>query len=108
MTSALTNRQPQTPSMQLLRPLLEGKPVVLQMQDNRMLRRKRAPHPLLFIAPISLYGGAGRQLVISLQAHGCEIVDVYPEIGSMVFTRLGMGARLSKALSRSLNDIYRL
>lgn len=106
LSTALTVCQPDAPSTKLLKPLLGGKPVVLEVQDSRMPKRKRVSKPLLFIAPIAVYGGSGDRLVVSLQTHGCEIADIYPSIDPMVFYRLGLGMRMSKALSHSLNDIF--
>lgn len=106
MTTALTVRQPEPPDAQLLKPLREGKPVVLQVRDGRLPKKARAPKPLLFIAPIALYGGTGDRLVVSLQTHGCEVVDIYPAINPMAFYRLGIAMRFSKALSHSLDDIF--
>lgn len=73
-----------------------------------MPKRKRAPNPLLFIAPVAVYGAGVDKLVISFQTFGCEVVDIYPKIDPKVFYRLGLGASLSKALCRSLNDVFSL
>jgi len=108
MSIALTVRQPEALSIQLLKPLLEGKPVVLEVLDKRMPKRKRAPKPLLFIAPVSLYGGSGHRLIVSFQTFGCEVVDIYPSVDPMAFSRMGIGMRMAKALSRSLNDVFSL
>lgn len=92
----------------LLNKLREGKSVVLVVDDPKLARRKRAEKPLLFFTPLSVYGPPSRLLSVSLQAHGCEIIDTSVEIKSLVFYRMGLGGKMSKALAHELNVLFNL
>lgn len=91
----------------LLFPLLEGKPVVLAVTDGRLPNRKRINgKPLLFITPASCFGGSPRKLVVSLQTHGCEVIDVDVGLQSIAFHRLGLSIRLCRQLVDALDLVF--
>lgn len=91
----------------MLTPLLAGRPVVLQVEDRSLPKRKRMDRPLLFITPMAVYGQTSKSLVVSLQTHGCEIVNTQEHIKSIVFYRMGMDIRMANALAGELNLVFR-
>lgn len=76
MGASLVEYQQQDVDELLLRPLASGRPVALRVTDRRLPKKKRVDTPLLFITPLSLYGGSTDTLVFSLQAYGCEVVPI--------------------------------
>lgn len=91
----------------LLAPLRLGKPVVLSIDDPRLPKRKRVEKPLLFLTPVTLYGAPSKLLLVSLQTHGCEIVDTSMEIQPLALMRVGISPRLAKALAGELDLVFK-
>lgn len=91
----------------LLRPLKNGKPVVIAVIDSRMPKRKRLTgNPLLALVPSECFGGKPGWLFASLQAHGSELICIATGLKAISFYRLGMNFRLSSALAEALKRIY--
>lgn len=90
----------------LLSPLKKGRPVILAIEDTKLKCRKRAEHPVLFLTPMSVYGPPSSLVVASFQTFGCEVFDTLKPINPMVFFRLGINIRLSKALAQQLNLVF--
>jgi hypothetical protein len=63
----------------MLYPLTEGKTVVLSPNKLRRFRFKKRKgakiYPTVWLAPISLYGFAGRHVMLSVPDYGCTIID---------------------------------
>lgn len=53
------------------------------------------------LIPSERLGGSGK-LVLALQGHGCEIVDVAAGLKPISFFRLGLGMSLALALTKAL------
>lgn len=91
----------------LLAPLRQGIPVILEVNDPRIPKRKRVEKPLLFLTPRSVYGVPSRQLVVSLQTHGCEILDSATKIRPVMLMRIGLSSKLAVALANELNLVFK-
>lgn len=91
----------------VLAPLRQGKPVVLEVDDPRLPKRRRIEKPLMFLTPQSVFGAPSTLLVVSLQSHGCEVIDTSAEVKPIAFIRLGLGARLAVALARELDLVFK-
>lgn len=61
---------------------------------------------MLFLTPFTVYGPPSTKLSISLQTHGCEVVDTLEPITPMVFIRMGISMSLSKAIAEELNLVF--
>lgn len=111
MSLALFNEQPfvdRETIVPLLRPLKNGKPVVMTVIDSRMPKKKRlVGNPLLALVPSECFGGKPGWLFASLQAHGSELISIATGLKAMSFYRLGMNFRLSSALAEALQHLYR-
>lgn len=93
----------------LLAPIREGKVVVLKVDDPQAPRKKRAPKPKLFFVPFTSMGhGPSPLLLISLEAHGSEVVDTRGPVALAVFIRLGLSFRMAEAVRRELDLVFRL
>lgn len=90
----------------LLAPLKSGRPVVLQVNDLRSPKKKRATEPLLFLTPFTVYGQLSSKINIAYQAHGCEVVDTREKITPMVFIRIGMSPRLAITFANVLSELF--
>lgn len=90
----------------ILHPLKYGKPVVLKVDDVKVLKKKRAQEPLLFLTPLLVYGRLSGHLCIAYQANGCEVVDTTKRISPVVLMRVGLSARLSMSLARALTCVF--
>jgi hypothetical protein len=91
---------------ELFSPLQQGKSVALFVTDPRLPKKARVKNsPILLLAPLELFGGASGKLVCSLQAYGCEIIDMNVTIQAMSFSRLGLTATLAAALAEALNEV---
>lgn len=90
----------------LLLPLSNGSPVVLRVDDRRLPRRRRASVVRLFLTPLSYFGISGEGVVAGLETHGCEVFDP-SSVTHMAFVRLGLSARLSSAIARELNILFK-
>lgn len=90
----------------LLHPLLNGKPVVLKVDDGRLPKRSRVRVVRLFLAPLASFGLAGEGIVAGLETHGCEVFDP-STVTRMSFLRLGLSVRLSTAIARELNVLFK-
>ena len=90
---------------QKLKPLLEGKGVILEVRDTSVRPKRRAPVPILFLAPGSVFG-MDNILVATLMGHGGEVIDTTQEIRTIHFLRIGVGARTAKVLSATLTKLY--
>lgn len=109
MALVLFKKQPKS-NQQLLddffAPLLEGKPVVLQVNDPRLVKKRRVGKaPMLMLVPTEVFGGRGK-LMVSLQAHGCEILDINTDLKLISFLRVGLNSKLSNLLAQQLKRIY--
>lgn len=91
----------------ILAPLVEGIPVVMQVDDPRLPKRKRVEKPLLFLVPYSVLGVGVPQLMVSVQTHGCEVFDTAMEISPMMLARLGLSMKLASALAKELNLVFK-
>jgi hypothetical protein len=92
---------------EMLRPLKQGKPVVLKVDDPGMLRKKRVTElPLLFLTPETVYRGISPRLVVSLEAHGCEIIDTRQPIKALHLSRVGMSYKVAQQLAMALNKVF--
>lgn len=103
---ARDTEKPKSVAYGLLNPLRTGKPVVLLLEDQRLPKRKRVDKPKLFLTPMSVYGPPSSKIVVSLETHGCEVVDTKLPIRPLSFIRLGMRAELSKVLASELNLLF--
>ncbi len=103
---AILDRQSISIPRLLLRPLKRGVPVALRIEDKRLPKRKRVEHPLLLITPMAIYGRPSSQMAISVQTHGCEIVDTRDRIAPIVFMRMGLSAALSTAMATELTSLF--
>lgn len=92
---------------QVLAPLVEGIPVVLEVDDPRLPKRKRVEKPLMFLVPYSVFGVGTPKLMVSVQTHGCEVFDTATEIPPLMLTRLGLSMKLSTALATELNLVFK-
>lgn len=91
----------------LLGPLKHGRPVVLAVRDPKLLKKKRVKgEPLLFLTPASCFGGDSDKLVVSLQAHGCEVLDVSEKLQSIAIHRVGLNISLCRQLADALNLVF--
>jgi len=54
--------------------LCRGHPIVLEVTDDKMRKKKRLPKPRLFITPMSIYGGETDELLVSLEGGGAEVM----------------------------------
>lgn len=88
-----------------LKPLLEGKGVVLEVHDATIAPKRRVKVPVLFLAPGEVFG-VDNVLVATLMGHGGEVIDTTQEIRVIHFVRLGVGVRTAKILSQALNNLY--
>ncbi len=91
----------------LLAPLREGNTVLLVVNDPRLPKKKRVEKPLLFLAPMSVYGGPDDQIVVSLQAYGSEVFSTLEKITPAPFYRMGLSIKLASTLARELNLVFR-
>lgn len=93
----------------LLAPIRDGKVVVLTVDDPQAPRKRRAPKPKLFFVPFTSMGhGPSPMLLISLEAHGSEVVDTREPVALAVFVRLGLSFRMAEAVKRELDLVFRL
>lgn len=88
-----------------LKPLLKGKGVVLEVRDTSIRPKRRAPVPLLFLTPGSVFG-VDNILVATLMGHGGEVIDTSMDIRMIHFLRVGVGVRTAKVLSETLTKLY--
>lgn len=102
-----TYRKEISVASEILAPLKQGKPVALEVDDPRLPKRKRIEKPLLFLTPQSIFGAPSKLLIVSLQSHGCEVVDTTAEVKPIAFIRLGLGARLAAVLARELDLVFK-
>jgi hypothetical protein len=86
----------------LLKPLAEGKPVVLKVNDPFLYRKRRLSTPILVMVEIPDTG----ILLVSLPAYGSELIDLTKAVKVSTMLRLGLNARLSRALVDALNTFY--
>lgn len=108
IASRLSNARPeQTLASRLLSPLLRGKPVILELDDPRLPKRKRIDKPLLFITPVTVYGRLSSKIMVALQSHGCEVIDTLEHIKPIALYRLGINMRLSIQLADELNRVFK-
>lgn len=56
--------------------LFRGHPIVLQVTDLKMRKKKRLPKPRLFLCPMNLYGGDVKEILISLEGGGAEVMEL--------------------------------
>lgn len=104
--SAEQRKAPESVAFGLLYKLAEGRPVVLRVDDQRLFKRKRAEKPVLFLTPLSVYGPPSSMLMVSLPAHGSELIETKDDIRAISFMRLGLSASLSKAIASELNKVF--
>jgi len=91
----------------MLRPLVEGVPVVLSVRGSRAPKRRRMRNdPLLFITPASCFGGDRQVLVMSLQGRGCEVFDMRENLKSIAIIRIGLDISLAVQLANALNLVF--
>lgn len=90
----------------MLRPLAFGKAVTLGVDYPGLPRRRRTPSPRLFLVPTILLGDlSDSHILASLESHGCELIDKR-KVDYFSFVRLGLGAKLSKAIAEVLRSIF--
>jgi hypothetical protein len=80
---------------------------MLEVDDPRLPKRKRIEKPLLFLTPQSVWGVPSRLLVVSLQTHGCEVIDTAVEIKPLMLMRIGLSAGMAVALAKELNLVFK-
>lgn len=110
MLPALFHEQPGKSDrtiVSLFEPLKNGKSVAFHVTDTRLPKKARVKDlPLLLLAPTTLFGGVPGGLVCSLQAYGCEVIDLSKRVASLHFVRLGLTSSLAIALADALNDVF--
>ncbi len=108
ISGRLFKKQPQSETIaeKVLKPLLQGETVVLEVTDAKLLKKKRIKNSVLFIVPFSSFGGDSNKLLVSLPGYGSEIIDVTKDLKLISFVRLGLNVALSRALIHGLQIIY--
>ena len=90
----------------ILKPLTEGLSVSMVVTDPKMRVKKRASVPVMLIAPVSMYGMEGTDLLISMPGYGCEVLDPY-NVDKLVFYRLGLTSVASRALASEMKKLFK-
>ena len=81
--------------------------VVLSIKDKKMRTKKRARHPVLMIAPASMYGDEEEGIFLfSIPGYGAELI-VLQEIKAMQLYRLGMTMKASGILVNEINELFK-
>jgi len=81
--------------------------VVLSIRDKKMRLKKRAQHPVLMIAPVSLYGDNNEDtfFLFSIPGYGAELINLQG-IKAIQLYRLGMTMKASLILVKEINEIF--
>jgi hypothetical protein len=108
MVALIEDRQ-RAKSRSLLAPLAEGLPVAIRVADkgtlSRMKTLKKGQEPLLFIVPMSVFGGDRDVLLIHLQDGGATV----ERVEGLTLTRLwkvGLPINAAKALISELRQVF--
>lgn len=84
----------------LLSPLIEGKSVVLHVDDPRMRKKKRMKETILILSiPVKGY------LLASMPGYGSEISSI-KDVDYMMFYRLGISIKPAKALASGIQRLF--
>ena len=86
--------------------LLDNRCVALPIKDKKMRLKKRVQHPILMIAPTSVYGIDGGNFVFSMPGYGSEIIDIR-DIKPLLLYRLGMTMRASNILANEIKSLFK-
>ena len=89
----------------LLRPLLQGRTIVLSIDDPKLRKKKRAINPVLILSPFRDIGLKGEALLCSMPGYGSEIASTLAPIDFLVFYRLGIRPKMAKALATELTKL---
>jgi hypothetical protein len=85
--------------------LRQGKGVTLSVTDKRLSKKRRIKSATLFLTPGSAYGGSDSVILASMPGYGSELFDIYT-VKPMVFYRVGLSMRLSRALVAAITDVF--
>lgn len=84
----------------MLRPLLSGGTVALNVNDPSMRKKKRMEETVLILS-IPKVG----YLLASMPGYGSEL-EAIKDVKPMMFYRLGISMKMSKVLSKEINKLF--
>ena len=91
----------------LLAALKDGECVVLSINDKKMRVKKRVQHPVLMIAPASIYGAEESGVFLfSMPGYGSELIEL-SKIKSTQLYRIGMTMAASKILVDEIKTLFK-
>jgi hypothetical protein len=79
---------------------------VLSIDDPKLRKKKRVINPVLILSPFRGLGIEGDSLLCSMPGYGSEITGTDGPIDFLVFFRMGINARMAKALAIELTTLF--
>lgn len=108
MVALIEDRQ-RAKSRSLLAPLADGVPVAIRVADkgtmSRMKTLKKGQEPLLFIVPMSVFGGERDMLLIHLRQGGATVETVEGLTLTQLW-KMGLPINAAKALISELRQVF--